>query len=199
MQQNRVHNCINGTVLLEELGAHVLVNYVGGTATTDTPTGYGRARGIVFGTGNPGDFKDKVNDLCALLGEGGAFRALDPAEVDENDDKLDVVAWVPFSDQKKGLLILYGQCKTGTSWDSQKTQLQPTAFIKRWMRDPYLYDPARVFIISEASDRAQWCGDVLYAGLLFDRCRIVDFCHNVKEDLLERIKEWNRGAQTSVA
>lgn len=197
MQANRTHAQIDGALLFEELGAHVLGNYLGGQAVPGQANRR-RAKSLVFGTGNPGSFAGKVADLCTQLGEGGAFRKLDDADVDAQDDKLDVIAWVPFSDQKRSQLILFGQCKTGTSWDGQKTQLQPDAFVHRWMRDPFLMMPMRVFMITEASDRAQWCGDSLYAGLFFDRCRIIDFSENLDDKLLARIGVWTDAAKLNV-
>ncbi len=202
MQSNRIHAQIDGTVLLEELGALVLGNYIGGCAKEqqggEPSVQNRRARSLIFGTGNPGDFAAKITSLCTELGEGGIFRTLDEGDIDAQDDKLDVVAWVPFSDRKRSQLILFGQCKTGTSWDSIKTQLQPDAFIARWMRDPFLMNPVRVFLIAEASDRAQWCGDCLYAGLFFDRCRIIDFCDDLDAALLQRLTTWTVAAKASL-
>lgn len=200
MLNNRTHQGIDGTLLMEELGEHVLGNYLGGRLVGDRSRDAGcqnfrRAKSMVFGTRNRSRFPDKIRDLCLAVGEGGAFRTLDPAMVDAQDDKLDVVAWVPFSDMKPCQLIIFGQCKTGTSWDGQKTQLQPDSFIKRWMRDPFLLNPIRAFLISEASDRSQWCGDCFYTGLLFDRCRIIDFCSDIEEDLLSRITTWTYAAK----
>ena len=200
MQNNRTHEKIDGTLLMEELGEHVLGNYLGGrrmsvkSGDTDGPN-FRRAMSMVFGTRNPGRFPDKVRDLCSAVGEGGAFRALDTASVDAQDDKLDVVALGPFSDQKPSQLVLFGQCKTGTSWEGQVTQLQPEAFIRRWMRDPFLLTPIRTFLISEAPNHAKWCGTCLYAGLLFDRCRIIDFCADLNDDLLSRITTWTDAAK----
>lgn len=185
MQSHRVHADIDGTVLLEELAAHVLRCYLGLT----------RARALVFGTASAGKFEAKVNNLCDELGEGGKFRALDSGSVDANDDKLDAVAWVPFSDRCKGQLVIFGQCKTGTNWNDQITHLQPGGFIKRWMREPFLLDPLRAFCVSEAMDRSRWCGASIYAGLIFDRCRIVDFCDDLGSDVLSRIKTWTAAAR----
>lgn len=196
MKNNRTHDGIDGTFLMEELGEHVLGNYLGGRQETEYGRpNFHRAKSLVFGTGKHGRFSDKITELCSALNEGGAFRTLDMAYVDEQDDKLDVVAWVPFSDQRPSQLILFGQCKTGTSWDTLKTQLQPDAFIQRWMRDPFMVNPIRVFLVSEATDRSQWHGDCLYAGLLFDRCRIIDFCNSLEVGLHDRIRSWTTAAK----
>lgn len=188
MKDCRVHAGINGSHLLEELAAEALRCYLGRS----------RARRIVFGTAAPGSFEDKVNHLCRELGEGGCFRNRD-AVVDANDDKLDVVAWVPFSDRKSSQLIVFGQCKTGSTWRDHLSQLQPEKFIKRWMNSSYSVDPVRAFCISESANRAKWEGYALYAGLFFDRCRIVDFCDDLDPELIERIKTWSEAAKSTIS
>lgn len=188
MKDSRVHAGIDGADLLEKIAAHALKNYLGGT----------RARTLVFGTSAPGGFRDKVTALCRELGEGTGFRALDDASVQANDDKLDAVAWVPFSDSLPGQLIIFGQCKTGTNWGSLVTQLQPDAFIKKWMKDPILVNPIRAFCISEAADRSRWRGTCTVAGILLDRCRLVDFCENLAPDLLDTISRWTDAAKGTV-
>jgi hypothetical protein len=188
MKDNRIHAGIDGAGLLEEVAANVLRCYL-------HPR---RARSIVFGTSAPGGFTDKVNDLCHDLGEGGSFRNLDPGPVDANDDKLDTVAWVPFSDKSRGQLIIFGQCKTGSNWGGLVTQLQPEGFIKRWMTEGYLLNPLRAFCVTEAADRSRWCGSCIYAGLFLDRCRLVDFCEELSPALFERIKAWSQAAKATV-
>lgn len=188
MKNNRDHAGINGTDLLEEVAAHALKNYLGGT----------RAHALVFGTSAPGGFEDKVAALCRELREGAGFRSLDTALVQANDDKLDAVAWVPFSDSLPGQLIIFGQCKTGSSWDDQVTQLQPDIFIDKWMSEPVLVNPVRAFCISEAADRSRWKGTGLAAGIVLDRCRLVDFCDNLAADLLDRVSRWTTAAKATV-
>jgi hypothetical protein len=188
MKNNRVHAGIDGAELLEEIAAETLRCYLGPK----------RARSIVFGTSAPGTFEEKVNRLCRDLGEGGAFRTLDAAAVDANDDKLDTVTWLPFTDKTRSQLVVFGQCKTGTTWDGLVTQLQPTGFIKRWMSEPYMHDPLRAFCVAEAVNRSRWAGCSIYAGLFFDRCRIVDYCEKPAPALLDRIKAWCTAAKDSV-
>lgn len=189
MRDDRVHAGIDGAGLLEEIAAETLRCYLGPR----------RARSIVFGTSNPGTFEDKVNQLCRELGEGGAFRTLDSALVDANDDKLDTVTWVPFADKSRSQLIVFGQCKTGTTWGTTVTQLQPTGFIKRWMCEQYMQDPVRAFCVAEAVNRSRWVGQCVYSGILFDRCRIVDFCEKPDLELFGRIKKWSNAAKATIS
>ena len=185
MKDNRIHADIDGTQLMEKLSAHVLKNYLGAT----------RAKACVFGTSQEGTFKDKVNSLCRDLGEGTGFRALDEAPTQANDDKLDTVGWIPFTDQLPGQLIVFGQCKTGTNWKDSTTQLQPDVFIDSWIQDPILVNPLRAFFVAEAADRARWKGYSKSAGVLFDRCRIVDWCDGMP---IDKIKTWALAAKNKL-
>jgi len=189
MTNNRVHANIDGADLLEEISAETVRCYLGAR----------RARSMVFGTAAPGTFQDKVNRLCRELGEGGSFRTLDMGPVDANDDKLDTVSWLPFADKTRSQLIVFGQCKTGTNWGGMVTQLQPSNFIKRWMNEPFLHDPVRAFCVVEAVNRARWVGYCVYSGILFDRCRIVDFCEEPNADLLDKIKNWSTAAKATIS
>ena len=189
MKEDRIHDGIDGALLLEEIAAHVLKNYLGGV----------RARSFVFGTSVAGGFSDKVDALCHELREGTRFRPLDSASIQANDDKLDAVAWVPFSDCLPSQLIVFAQCKTGTNWGGLTTQLQPGTFIGKWMMSPILVTPIRAFCISEAADRSRWNGASLEAGILFDRCRLVDFCDNLPKSLTARVQRWTEAATKFVA
>jgi len=190
MTADKVQADIDGTGLLEEISAAVLRCYLG----------YNRAQSVVFGTAIGGTFRDKVDALCGALGEGGGFKALDPGPVNANDDRLDSAAWIPFSDKRGGKLIIFCQCKTGSSWREHTTQLQPDAFIRRWMKHrTFLVVPMRAFCVSESTCPNHWGGLVSYAGLLFDRLRLVDFLDQIEPDLLERIRIWNESAAAVAA
>lgn len=184
MQTRKMKEGIDGTGLLERLSALVLRRHLG----TD------RARSMVFGTSSGGSFPEKVRSLCRDFKEGGDFQHIDSGTVDANDDSLDVVGWIPFSDNKPAKLSVFGQCKSGTSWEKTKTELQPVAFTRRWLSRQFVIDPLRAFFIAESADRSHWSGTALYAGLLFDRCRIVDFSDGMDSELMDDIKSWTQAA-----
>ncbi len=181
MKSSKIHAGLDGTLLLEELAAHVLKNYLGA-----------RSKVFVFGTARSGNFKDKVNKLCHEMKEGVGFRNLDgESNVTAVDDNLDAVAWAPFSDEAPGQLILVGQCKTGTSWHGLENQMQPDQFAKKWFKEPFLVTPVRAFCLSEAINRARFKRTQIASGILFDRCRIVDFCGGFD---CSRIEKWTTTA-----
>lgn len=186
MNRDRMQAGIDGTTLLEEVSAEGLRRYLGG----------GRARSLVFGTASgSANFPARVMALCQAVGEGINFRSnqgLNPAHV--KDDKLDVVAWIPFADDKPSKIIVFGQCKTGTAWTEKLCHLQPGSFIKKWVDTPFTYDPARAYLVSESVDRGRWNGYAIDGGLLFDRCRIVDCCDQIDATLLTRVTAWSTDA-----
>lgn len=188
MTENRVHAQIDGALLLEEVVGHVMRCYLG----------FDRARSFVFGTSTGSKFNDKIDELCRQIGEGGKFKNTGGGPVNANDDKLDVVSWVPFSDGHCSQLAIFSQCKTGSSWGNLVSQLQPEIFIKNWMLDGFAVPPVRGFCISEAADRPRWYHQSSYAGLLLDRCRLVDFSTNLDPKLLRKIKDWNAAARKTV-
>ena len=184
MKENRMHACIDGTLLFEEFSAEVARCYFGA-----------RAKSLVFGTasGNA-NFEEKVNNLCFHLGEGDGFK--DNSGLGRRtakDGKLDVVVWTHFTDGLPGKLIAFGQCKTGTNYKDNLTQLQPDSFCKKWLQSPLILTPVRMFFVAEALSRSRW--NASYdAGLLFDRCRIVDYCDDVSSDVLKKVMVWTEAA-----
>ena len=187
MKTDRVHAGIDGTALLEEMSAFALRAYLGS----------GNARSDVFGTSNrgvvnTGIFERKVNLLCKEIGEGARFRNLNGGPVQARDAGLDIVGWIPFEDRTPGQLIVFGQCKT--DWRRHGSVLDPAKFNKLWMEEPFLVDPLRAYFVSEAVDRSNWKGSSIVAGILFDRCRLVQYYGGLSGDLLSRIRKWTSAA-----
>ena len=187
MNSQRCHAGIDGTQLFEELAAGVAKEYFGA-----------RAESLVFGA-RPDDanFGAKVDYLCGQLQEGGGFANGGSLRgTRAGDGKLDIVVWKPFADGLPGKLIGFGQCKTGTSYQDSTAQLQPSAFRDKWMRNPLVVLPVRMFFVAEAlalseDDRSEIAID---AGLLFDRCRIVDFCAGIEDGVLGKVRNWTAAA-----
>ena len=185
MNSQRCHAGIDGTHLFEELAAGVAKEYFGE-----------RAESLVFGARPDDDnFGKKVDHLCGQLQEGGGFVEDGGLRgTRAGDGKLDVVVWKPFADGLPGKLIGFGQCKTGTSYRDTTTQLQPRSFREKWMRAPLVVFPVRMFFVAEALSEDVRSEIAIDAGLLFDRCRIVDFCAGIDDDVLERVRDWTAGA-----
>ena len=187
MKNNRHHANIDGTLLFEELAAEAARKYLGD-----------RAESLVFGTAaEPTDFPGKVNALCKKLREGVGFKNPDEAPPNEKDGKLDIVVWKHFTDGLPGKLIAFGQCKTGTNYKDTLNQLHPDSFCKKWMKSSPILNPMRMFFVSEALSRSRWNTASYDAGVMFDRCRIIDFCDDINSEVWEKVKIWTRAAARS--
>ena len=182
MKNNREHASLDGTLLLEQLSGHVLQKYLGPDS-----------KFMLFGTGAGGTFSSRVNDLCKKLGEGGTFRGA--GNVQAQDGGLDTVGWVPFADKRPGQLIVFGQCKTGTNWRDDTAKLRPSDFNKKWVCDPFVVDPLRAFFVAESIDPSRWRNAVIDAGILFDRCRLVEHSRNLSPNTFADISKWTQEAR----
>ncbi|MDH3890576.1 MAG: hypothetical protein OEV49_05795 [candidate division Zixibacteria bacterium] len=185
MKDNRIHASIDGTYLLETLSAQVLKTYLGQS----------KARSLVFGTSSQSTFRNKVDNLCQELREGSGFRNPHNTLTYTKDGKLDAVAWVPFADGLPGQLIVFAQCKTGTSWRDSTTQLQPGDFVRLWIEGNVFVTPLKAFCVSEAVDRAKWEEYNTLAGVLLDRCRLVEFSRNIPDETVSEIRTWTLAAK----
>ena len=183
MKNNRRQANIDGTAILEELSAEVARNYLGE-----------RAESMVFGTAGSLRFSEKVERLCKRICEGGGFRQAKTSTV-MRDGRLDVVAWKHFADRRVGKLIAFGQCKTGTSYKDSFTQLRPDSFCNRWLRSSLVCPPVRMFFLADSLSRDQLESNSWDAGLIFDRCRIVDFSSCIGTDIVDRIERWTAAAR----
>ena len=185
MQSDRTHADEDGTALLEHLSSVVARDYWGS-----------RAESYVFGTAaGSGGFAARIDDLCEKTGEGGGFRNVGGGQITSQDGKLDVVVWKPFSDRRRGQAMGFGQCKSGTLWEDNLLDLWPDKFYDRWIDMPHPpFDPTRLFFVAESIDRSRWYPNVLDGGLVFDRCRMVDYLPSPTDGhlagLIPRILSW---------
>ena len=188
MDRNRLHAGLDGTHLFEHLSAAVARCYLGA-----------RAESFVFGTAAGRDsFAGKINNLCRNIGEGRGFANRSGVSSRRRDGGLDVAAWKSFSDGLPGKLIVFGQCKTGTRYRDSLTQLQPDRFCDKWFRESPMVNPVRAFFVCESLPPADWEGVGLDAGLMFDRCRIVDFCDDIDGETRQDIAAWTKAAADAV-
>ncbi|MDQ1351431.1 MAG: hypothetical protein QG657_1733 [Acidobacteriota bacterium] len=188
MKNHREQNGIDGALLFEELSEYIGKHYFGE-----------RTESFLFGTASrENNFQNKIISLTKLMGEGRSFESrIDTSPNSNKDDGLDVVVWKPFSDFYPGKLIGFGQCKTGTHWKDNLTFLRPDSFCKKWFKDQPPADPVRLFFISESILRNQWYDLSAEGGILFDRCRIMDYLpvNEIRKDappFLSQIKAWNK-------
>lgn len=175
---------IDGTLLFEKVSSLVAKQYFGE-----------KSESIVFGTGagNGWGFPEKVQDLTQKLGEGTGYRKPDDSTEDEKDGGLDIVVWRPFEDRKKGKLIGFGQCKTGTEWRHEVKELNPDDFCNTYLETAPYVNPIKLFFVAEqfVQNREKIVRD---GGLFFDRCRIMEYLPEViPTEIKVNILKWIMG------
>jgi hypothetical protein len=202
MKTQRTQAGEDGAAVFEQLCSEVAIRYWGGPGPN--------VCSIVFGTGriteelkdhdelHAGEFRSAVNRLCGELREGFGFHAVSDSRVTARDGKLDVVVWRRFADGRPGQLIGFGQCKTGTHWQNDLSKLQPEAFCGKWMLKRPGVVPIRLYFVADrVVDR--WYENSVDAGILFDRCRIVEYSDKLSPALTKRIRRWVTAAAASEA
>jgi len=183
----------DGTVLFERLCKEVAERFWGGPAE--------EVGSCVFGTGREvselGDedridarrFAQRINELCKKIGEGIQFQHRGSSPVTAKDGRLDIVVWKDFADKRQGKLIGFGQCKTGTHWENDLTKLQASDFCRIWMRDTPAVPPARLYFVADrVVDR--WYHRSVDGGIIFDRCRVVEYAYDLPPALKRDILTW---------
>ena len=184
MSVNRTHAEIDGTALLERVSKNVLRVFLGPGSQS-----------MRFGTSGRGGFQTRLRSLCKALGEGGGLRNRGSEHIHAQDGGLDVVGWIPFADGRPGKLIVFGQCKTGTGWREHLSRLRPLEFSKKWLSEPILVEPIRAHFIAESVGVQEWNDLAISAGLLFDRCRLVEYGADLPETLFADLAAWTDAAR----
>jgi hypothetical protein len=120
-------------------------------------------------------FKNSVEELAALLGEGDGF--LDQPTLSKQDDHIDVVAVKHFPDKRAGKIVVFGQCATGDNWDNKLTELDPQAFCRQWMKGSITstHSLSKGFFVPFVISRERWRYTCNYAGILFERLRMARY------------------------
>jgi hypothetical protein len=186
--QARVLGGIDPTQVFERLCADVLLNYWGGKAK--------HCGSLVFGTAKvkkkkkgANSFESNINNLCSELGEGIGMKPgvnLPGA----GDAKLDIAVWRKFADDRAGRLVGFAQCKTGIHWKEHLSKLQPRSFCGRFMREPLVVDPVRLYLVPFRIEKTRWADHSREAGILFDRCRIAQYSNTIGKEILRDCRSW---------
>lgn len=187
MAQHRSHAGHDGTLLFEEVCEVALGNIFGSRRQT-----------LRFGASKlGGGFGDRMQELCEALKDELKAKQNVSYQQDSGDDGLDIAAWMPFADERRGKHAIFAQCKTGSSWGiGDLRRLDPDMFCKLWMHPVPLVLPKRAFMSARRFEEANWEKSG-YAELFFDRCRIMDHLQDMPKDLMKKIIEWVDAAMLS--
>jgi len=182
MKAHKIQGGIDGTELFEELCAQVLRSFLGQNA-----------KSWVFGTANNEDvFRNKVEELIRRIGDGQGFMERSRHGF-KNDDGVDIVGWIDFADMRRGKLISFGQCKTGTSWRNGIVYSKLTGFCEKWMQSKPLptFFPFPALFLADTLFSNEDPFEHHQNTLTFNRFRIMEYIPEVlDDDLFDRISSW---------
>ncbi len=177
---------LDPTAIFERLCADILLNFWGGKTKF--------SGSIVFGTAQREDipenkFKSKIESLCQSIREGRGLRegAKPPGA---GDGKLDIAVWRVFSDGRAGGLVGFAQCKTGIHWKDHLPELQPRHFCRNFFQKPLLIDPLKVYMVPHRVNGTEWDSHTSLGGLLFDRCRLIQYGLEISDDVFKDCRAW---------
>lgn len=184
MGTNRSHSGEDGAKLFEEFSGIIAKNYLGLNTA-----------GGVFGTAIEGGFKDKLQKVMDEMGEGGRVKT--PIGAQPQDEDIDIIIWKPFLDKRRSMLICFGQCKTGLSWEKNYTRLALSSIINNWFTDAPIVEPVLMFFCSKYFNIGRWGYNARKYGIVFDRFRILGLYFNDDANrlLLKRINKWVEGVE----
>jgi hypothetical protein len=190
MDSQRKLESLDPTQIFERLCADILLNFWGGKTEL--------SGSLVFGTArkNPKhthQFHSNIENLCITLKEGRGMRP-GVKTPGAGDGKLDVVVWRIFSDGRTGGLIGFGQCKTGIHWKTHLTKLQPRSFCTKYLQQPLIIEPVRVYMVPHRVDGSEWESHTTEGGLLLDRCRLVQYGYEISKEVFKNCRTWLRAA-----
>lgn len=181
MQTERVLGGIDATKIFERICSLVAREYLGI-----------HSKSLVFGTAQGGGFREKFTNLLREFHIDGSFQPPFGWTGSTKDAGVDVVAWIPFADQKDSQLIALGQCKTGTSW---QTNLRKSPLFAEFSTRQPMIDPVDIYFFAEALGVYKWEDNSRRGGMLFDRIRIIEYLpNNIEEEILTDMKKWLNAA-----
>ena len=174
------------SVILEHLTRHVVSQYFNGQA-------------IRFGSKRenpiPSGFDDAVDFVATRMRESAGGRL---SKSSLKDDGVDVIAWLPFQDKKRGQLAILVQCAIGKNWDDKLSDIS----IKLW-ETHILWTVTPVLAIAVPFCfplGVDWDRVSKEAGIIFDRARLVSQSRldSFESDLAARIVKWNTAEVASL-
>ena len=184
MKKERVQRCLDATELFERLCCLVAKSYLGEHAHCE-----------LFGTSIKESFEEKVKKILTKLHIKGEFKNPLGSTGLQKDGGIDLIAWIPFNDNKDSQLIALGQCKTGSNWEEL---MKKVAFFQNYSTLQPFVEPEYMFFVAEDFGMHKWEERSRSCGIIFDRIRIMEFLPvNIKEidaPLFKDVKSWVEGA-----
>ena len=183
--KSRVLDSVDPTAVFERLCADVLFNFWGGRAPQTGKYIVGTAR-VSTGARR---FPSNITELCRQLGDGVGWKptARSPGA---GDGGVDVAVWTRFRDGRAGGLVGFAQCKTGSYWRDHLSKHPPRSFSTRYFSQPLINDPIKIYMVPCRITEQRWQDDTSQGGLLFDRCRIIEFASKFDPAVVADCRTW---------
>jgi hypothetical protein len=146
----------------------------------------------------PQGFAEAVERIFRELGEGGAHK---DSGGQPQDDKVDIIAWVPFCDGREGKLVVFGNCTTAAKVGGDKArEMNIEQFYKSWAtKEPDSPHVAAYFFPHrhEVQDFFGWQRLVNAqpgGQLVFERCRLASWARPAGDSDVADHRKWIEAA-----
>lgn len=166
--------------LFEKLSTLALKRYLQGRAINI---------GSPRGTGVPKGFRQCLDCICLELRELRGDKK--SYNLPTKDEKVDVVAWLPFPDMRAGQVIIFAQCAAGADWKTKAGEISLDLWRDyiNWLANP-LIAFSFPFVLSNEEKWRQLSKQ--NRGFLLDRLRISSMLidYDSSDTLVQQIKDW---------
>ena len=183
--KNRVLDSVDPTAVFERLCADVLFNFWGGREPQTGKYIIGTARVSTGARRFPSD----INELCRQLGDGAGWKSTAKSP-GAGDGGVDIAVWTRFRDGRAGGLVGFAQCKTGNYWREHLSKHPPRSFSTRYFSEPLINDPIKIYMVPCRISERRWLADTSEGGLLFDRCRIIEYASKFDPTVVADCRTW---------
>jgi hypothetical protein len=174
--------------LFENLGSLALQKYLGGRSVN---VGAPRESGV------PKGFQDCLDYLSREIGElRGSVKIYNSKAKDE---KVDIVAWNPFIDNRAGQVIILGHCAAGADWKDKVTEVSVELWSDyiNWVANPIV---AFVFPFVCLNDKDWRYLSRQTRGFLMDRLRIASVLSvgSIPDTMKQTLITWCQSQQQNL-
>jgi hypothetical protein len=165
--------------LFEEYSMLALCNYLKGSAIN---IGWPRRNGL------PRSFKKSIDFVCTRIGEDKG--PCDLIKNNSKDEGTDIIAWLPFPDNRPNQAIILAQCAAGKDFGEKIHE--PS--INLWNNFINWQIPARPafafpFVCNDSSEWKRL--SLANGGILFDRIRLASLCTFGENNSIEgKLSDW---------
>ncbi len=117
----------------------------------------------------------KIRSLAAEMGLDVVERELESVSPRNNQEEgLDLVGWIPFSDKIPSMVSLFGQCACGKKWHSKQNETRRYEVFLNFYRIKPIHALFVPYAIGQLNGLFHQSKEINEGSLVFDRKRITD-------------------------